>query len=133
MTIKACSKLTKNCVSTANEKGGRSMNPITYSCSASEAMNHLRNVLYSMKGAEIAEQSGTRLHAVFTSDKMKFKDDVEFEMNDKAKKFILDRLPEPAIMTSVLTAGAWRRLRRDLKKNAERKKSDRCLIFFTYR
>lgn len=86
MTIKACSKLTKNCVSTANEKGGRSMNPISYSCSASEAMNHLRNVLYSMKGAEIAEQSGTRLHAVFTSDKMKFKDDVEFEMNDKAKK-----------------------------------------------
>ncbi|MDX8291287.1 DUF1499 domain-containing protein [Metabacillus indicus] len=85
MTIKACSKLTKNCVSTVNEKGGSSMNPITYSCSASEAMNHLRNVLFSMKGAEIAEQGGTQLHAVFTSDKLKFKDDVHFELDDKAK------------------------------------------------
>jgi uncharacterized protein (DUF1499 family) len=76
--LKACSKTKKNCVSTANSSGYHAMVPIHFACEAAEAMNHLKNILHTMKNAEIAEQRKDYLHAVFTSNMLKFKDDVEF-------------------------------------------------------
>ncbi|MGM0919941.1 MAG: DUF1499 domain-containing protein [Bacillota bacterium] len=87
MNIKACSKSKKNCVSTVNTSSYHQIEPISFICDASAAMNHLRNALHSMEHVEIAEQSGNRLHAVFTSKVFKFKDDVEFHLEPREKKF----------------------------------------------
>jgi uncharacterized protein (DUF1499 family) len=87
MNIKACSKSKKNCVSTINTSSYHQIEPISFICDASVAMNHLRNALHSMEHVEIAEQSGNRLHAVFTSKVFKFKDDVEFHLEPREKKF----------------------------------------------
>ncbi|MCM3594538.1 DUF1499 domain-containing protein [Metabacillus idriensis] len=86
MYIKACSKSKKNCVSTVNTSSYHQMEPISFICDASAAMNHLRNALHSMEHAEIAEQSENRLHAVFRSKVLKFKDDVEFFLEPREKK-----------------------------------------------
>lgn len=86
MNIKACSKSKKNCVSTVNTSSYHQIEPISYFCDAGAAMNHLRNALHSMENAEIAEQSNNRLHAVFKSKVLKFKDDVEFFLDPGEKK-----------------------------------------------
>ncbi|MGG4490745.1 DUF1499 domain-containing protein [Metabacillus idriensis] len=86
MTIKACPKSKRNCVSTVNTSTYHQMEPISFLCEPSAAMNHLRNALHSMEHVEIAEQSENRLHAVFKSKILKFKDDAEFFLDQREKK-----------------------------------------------
>jgi uncharacterized protein (DUF1499 family) len=60
--------------------------PIKYDGSATDAMKNIVQIMHSMKRTKILEKTETYLHIVFTTALFRFKDDVEFLINDEEKK-----------------------------------------------
>jgi len=74
-----------NCVSTQAQDGKHSIVPLTYTSSREEAMEKLKGVISSMERAKIITATDDYIHAEFTSALFRFKDDVEFLIDDSAK------------------------------------------------
>jgi len=86
-TLAACPS-TPNCVSSQSEDSEHYIEPITYQSSATEAIAQLKNIIANEKRAKLIadDQTTNYLYAEFTSRWMGFVDDVEFYVNDKAKR-----------------------------------------------
>jgi len=74
-----------NCVSSQDADSSHAAAPLTYSISLPRAVADLKKVILGMKRARIVTQSGSYLHAEFTSALWRFVDDVEFLFDDQAK------------------------------------------------
>jgi len=72
-----------NCVSTQAADEKHRMDPIAYSGTHEQARQRLLAVIASMKRARIEEDRGEYIHVVFTSLIFRFKDDVEFVLDDR--------------------------------------------------
>lgn len=81
---------TPNCVSSQSEDTEHYIEPITYQSSATDAIAQLKNIIANRERAKLIayDQSANYLCAEFTSRWMGFVDDVEFYINDKAKRSI---------------------------------------------
>ncbi|MFX1426244.1 MAG: DUF1499 domain-containing protein [Promethearchaeota archaeon] len=75
------------CVSTMSPKqdGLHYITPITFEGSAEDAMQKIEQIIKSLKRTKILEKSEYYLHVVFTTSLFRFKDDVEFLINDEEK------------------------------------------------
>ena len=76
-----------NCVSTEAkpEDSKHYMPPLPYSGTSIEAIEKIENIIKSMARVEIVEKSDYSLHAVFKTKILRFKDDVEFVVDEKDK------------------------------------------------
>ena len=77
--LKGCPD-TPNCVSSQASASDKehAIAPFTYSGSAADAINRLRQIIEGMERSTIKEASGDYLYAEFSSNLMGFVDDVEF-------------------------------------------------------
>lgn len=57
--------------------------PIKYDGSAMDAMKNIAQIMNSMKRTKILEKTESYLHAVFTTALFRFKDDVEFLIDEQ--------------------------------------------------
>jgi uncharacterized protein (DUF1499 family) len=75
------------CVSTMSSKDDEVhyIEPITYDGYIEDTMNKIVQVVNSLKGTKILEKTDSYLHAVFTTALFRFKDDIEFLINDEEK------------------------------------------------
>lgn len=82
---------TPNCVSSQSEDPEHYIKPFTYQSSAIEAIAQLKNIIADRERAKLIayDKTANYLCAEFTSRWMGFVDDVEFYVNDKAKKIEL--------------------------------------------
>jgi uncharacterized protein (DUF1499 family) len=74
-----------NCVSTQALDEKHRMDPIAYAGPMDQAKQRLLTVIASLKRTKILEDRGEYIHAVFTSQIFRFKDDVEFVFDDQNK------------------------------------------------
>ena len=72
-----------NCVSSQSKAGKHHVEPLVYNQSRESALNHLKQVIQSMKRTRIVEESDEYLRVEFTSAVMGFVDDVEFYFPDE--------------------------------------------------
>jgi uncharacterized protein (DUF1499 family) len=75
------------CVSTMSPKEDdlHYIEPLTYKDSSLDAMNRIVQIIKSLKRTKILEKTETYLRVVFTTALFRFKDDVEFLINDEEK------------------------------------------------
>lgn len=76
---------TPNCVSSQSLDAEHSIEPLTYTSTAAEAMADLKKVIQSLKKTKTITESKNYLYVEFTSAIMGFVDDVEFYLNEDAK------------------------------------------------
>ncbi|MBI9077984.1 MAG: DUF1499 domain-containing protein [Desulfatibacillum sp.] len=74
-----------NCVSTQAEDGKHAMAPLPYPGTGQEALEKLAGIVFAMPRTEIVRRTETYLHATYTSQLFRFKDDVEFLVDEEAK------------------------------------------------
>ncbi len=75
-----------NCVSSLSADPRHAVAPIAFSGSLSEARRNLVNVIRAMPRAHIVRDEETYLHVEFTSGVFRFVDDVEFIIDEEAKR-----------------------------------------------
>jgi uncharacterized protein (DUF1499 family) len=75
-----------NCVSSQTENKEKKVKALTYSVDLKEQMSKVISIISGMSGAEIMQKSDEYLYVVFTTKIMRFKDDVEIYLDDKAKQ-----------------------------------------------
>jgi uncharacterized protein (DUF1499 family) len=73
-----------NCVSSQSIDREHSIEPLRYTGSAAEAMDRMKRTIKSMKRVQIITDTGTYVHAEFTSALFRFVDDVEFFLDERA-------------------------------------------------
>src|SRR5271166_4766116 len=71
-----------NCVCTQAADPGHAIEPIAFKGKADDAWARLKAILASMPRMRIVTDSGTYLHAEFTSQLFRFVDDVEFLLDE---------------------------------------------------
>lgn len=76
---------TPNCVSSKATDAGHYVDPLHYQGNRGEAWVRLITIINGMKRAEVIENTGTYIHATFTSWLFRFVDDVEFEIDEADK------------------------------------------------
>jgi len=76
---------TPNCVSSQSSDQEHFIAPLRFTGTDAAAWAKLKRVVLGMKRASIVDESGTYLHAEFTSLVWRFVDDVEFVIIDKEK------------------------------------------------
>jgi len=74
-----------NCVSTRAQDEKHRMDPIRYTGTKEQAHLRLVKVITSMPRTKIVTDRGDYLHVVFTSRLFRFRDDVEFVLDDAEK------------------------------------------------
>lgn len=75
-----------NCVSTlADEDGKHRMEPLPLRLSPGQAMERLKAILARRPRTEVVEEDGHYLHAVERSALLRFADDVEIEIDERAR------------------------------------------------
>jgi uncharacterized protein (DUF1499 family) len=72
-----------NCVSSQSNDEKHHVDPLAYNDSRESALNHLKQVVQSMKRTRIVDESDDYLRVEFTSAVMGFVDDVEFYFPDE--------------------------------------------------
>jgi len=73
-----------NCVSSQGSDREHSIEPLRYTGSPGEAMDRLKKIVISMKRSRIITETGSYIHAEFTSALFRFVDDVEFFLDERA-------------------------------------------------
>ena len=73
-----------NCVSSQSSDREHSVEPLRYTGSPGEAMDRLKKIVISMKRSRIITETGSYIHAEFTSALFRFVDDVEFFLDERA-------------------------------------------------
>jgi len=74
-----------NCVSSQGLDREHTIDPLSYTTSATQALVDLEKVVLGMKRTRVVERTGNYLRAEFTSAIWRFVDDVEFMIDDQAK------------------------------------------------
>jgi len=74
-----------NCVSTQAQDEGHAIDPFRYRKSRAEAKEALKEVARSLPSAKLVEEDESYLHYEFTSQLLRFVDDVEFLFDDETK------------------------------------------------
>ena len=69
---------TPNCVSSQEKNSQNSIQPITYEDSLRQAKDRISLVINSMRGTRIITKDDLYLHVEFTTQLLRFIDDVEF-------------------------------------------------------
>ncbi|MFC7062705.1 DUF1499 domain-containing protein [Halobacillus seohaensis] len=72
-----------NCVSTSTEDYDKSMEPLPLLRSLTKTKKTIRSLIHQMERCEIIEETDNYLYVIFKSKVMKFKDDVEFYLNEE--------------------------------------------------
>lgn len=75
-----------NCVSSLSSDPRQAVEPIAFGGSASEAQRKLLKVIGAMPRTEVVRDEGAYLHVEFTSALFRFVDDVEFLIDEQAKR-----------------------------------------------
>jgi len=74
-----------NCVSSQSSDSVHAIEPLTFSGPLPEAHAAIKQILLGMKRAAIITETGTYIHAEFTSAIFRFVDDVEFWFDENGK------------------------------------------------
>jgi uncharacterized protein (DUF1499 family) len=74
-----------HCVTTQVESGVHAVAPIQYTTSREEARDRLVEVIRSMPGGEVVTTANDYLLARFTSQRLKYVDDLEVYLDDRQK------------------------------------------------
>lgn len=74
-----------NCVSTQAQDGSHAIIPIHYCKSRAEAKAALKEVIQALPRTKLVEEDESYLHYEFTSQLLRFVDDVEFLFDDETK------------------------------------------------
>ena len=74
-----------NCVSTQVQDGSHAIAPISYRKSRAEAKEALKAAVQSLPRTKLVEEDESYLHYEFTSQLLRFVDDVEFLFDDETK------------------------------------------------
>jgi len=74
-----------NCVSSQSSDPMHAIEPLTFSGPVAEAHAAIKQILLGMKRAAIITETGTYIHAEFTSAVFRFVDDVEFWFDENGK------------------------------------------------
>jgi len=77
--------LSPNCVSSQSTDREHYVEPLSYSSPKPGAMAALKKIILQKKRTKIVNETGTYLHAEFTSALWRFVDDVEFSFDESAK------------------------------------------------
>jgi len=75
-----------NSVSTQTAVKSKKVFPLIYSGNLNEEMSRIVAILEAMPGAKVHKKEGAYLHAIFTTSLMRYKDDVEIYIDEKAKE-----------------------------------------------
>ena len=73
-----------NCVSSQSKDRDHSIEPLRYTGSPGEAMDRLQKIIIGMERSRIITETGSYIHAEFTSALFRFVDDVEFFLDERA-------------------------------------------------
>jgi uncharacterized protein (DUF1499 family) len=73
-----------NCVSSQSSDREHSIDPLRYTGSPGDAMDRLKKIVMCMKRSRIITETGSYIHAEFTSALFRFVDDVEFFLDERA-------------------------------------------------
>ena len=73
-----------NCVSSQSSDRDHSIEPLRYTGSPGEAMDRLQKIIIGMERSRIITETGSYIHAEFTSALFRFVDDVEFFLDERA-------------------------------------------------
>ena len=73
-----------NCVSSQSSDREHSIAPLRYTGSPGDAMDRLKKIVIGMKRSRIITETGSYIHAEFTSALFRFVDDVEFFLDERA-------------------------------------------------
>ncbi len=84
--IKECPLDKKNCVSTVNHTKYHGMSPLIYKGTAPAGISLIKSIILSFDRTEIVEENERYIHSVFTSKVFRFKDDVEFFVDEAEQK-----------------------------------------------
>ncbi len=76
---------TPNCVSSQSSDQVHAIEPLSFTGTAAEAQAALRKVILNMKRSQIITDTGSYIHAEFTTAIFRFVDDVEFWFDENAK------------------------------------------------
>lgn len=76
---------TPNCVSSQAPDDGHRVDPLPFTGPAQDAMLRLKSIVRSFRRTAVITDTGSYLHAEFTSAVFRFVDDVEFLADDMAK------------------------------------------------
>ncbi len=79
-----CPDDSQKCVSTLNDTGYPAFEPVPYSGSAADAMRAIAAVVEAYPRTRIGERTDTYLSSTFTTKWLRFKDTVEFELDEAA-------------------------------------------------
>lgn len=79
-----CPDDSQKCVSTLNETGYPAFDAVPYSASSADAMRAIEEVVLAHPRTKITEQDAGYLASTFTTKIMRFKDTVEFELDEAA-------------------------------------------------
>jgi uncharacterized protein (DUF1499 family) len=74
-----------NCVSSQSIDREHSIEPLRYTGSPGEAMDRLKKIVIGMNRSRIITETGSYIHAEFTSALFRFVDDVEFLLDERAE------------------------------------------------
>ena len=77
---------TPNCVSSQATDAGHAIEPLTYGTSLADAKARLKRVVGEMPRTRLISETDGYLHFEFTTRIMRFVDDVEFYVDDAAKR-----------------------------------------------
>ncbi|KHE72327.1 DUF1499 domain-containing protein [Halobacillus sp. BBL2006] len=73
-----------NCVSTQTKSPDKQMKPLPFNGELAETKMLIRNILEDMERTSIEMETDTYIHAVVTTKLLKFKDDVEFYLDEES-------------------------------------------------
>jgi uncharacterized protein (DUF1499 family) len=73
-----------NCVSSQSIDRDHSIEPLRYTGSPGDAMDRLKKIVIGMKRSRVITETGSYIHAEFTSVLFRFVDDVEFFLDERA-------------------------------------------------
>jgi uncharacterized protein (DUF1499 family) len=73
-----------NCVSSQSSDREHSIEPLRYTGSPGDAMDRLKKIVIGMKRSRVITETGSYIHAEFTSVLFRFVDDVEFFLDERA-------------------------------------------------
>ena len=76
---------TPNCVNSQSTDSNHSIAPLTYNSSAQEAWANLKAAIANFNRAKIIQEADNYIYAEFTLPIVGFVDDVEFQLDEKAK------------------------------------------------
>lgn len=76
---------THNCVNSQSADSTHQIEPLSYKSSPQEAFAHLKKAIATFNRAKIIAETDNYIYAEFTLPIVRFVDDVEFQLDEKAK------------------------------------------------